>query len=739
MISTVSLIWFCLVYLAATSLTSKIIPCEEQLLPKVSNEPVEPPYESLATFYENLSDAGKAFYDLCFKISETIEANASYFVSGDDFEVIDKFHRDDIFEFIRIIKVFNIRKLTLLISLILTSFSYADFRNIAQGFVQAEGNEYQKITKEIFSNFHPFIKKFLENPFLNPTDLAKKEKSLNQRKDLLRIMLSILQQTDCSQFVIVVSKTKISTHFYLRIMNRYIDGIKVNFLIGAEETNYQLVKLAKRYARKLPTAEWHLEKVLTPLLLWLFYSHHIVKYERADISVECLKPLFLAQLVVARYSGNYKEAFSSFNNERVVFKAIWIIYYFKLEDLPSKIIDSSKDGDISAITKLINTKSKSSWLLEAYRKLLRFQYAKTCLKVPNRPKEPIDESFVTFYDNLSASGKAFYKLFSTVYESIKKDSSYCILFNDFASLKGFYFSNTLEYVRIMKTSNERRKILFYSRIVTVDWLEDLQAEAKVIFDSKQKPNSKIIQQIFHDFSRLIGDQFNRPFPGFSIEEKEQKLKRGKEISNILVSILHTVSCSSFEVDLKFPRENISTESYGKIMTGFIERTVVDCLAGARDVHFQLTQLGKRCLGNIPKDKRARENVLTLLVLWRFYARQIVLYEYENIAVEDLDPIFLAQLTLGESAKYLEEIFTFFPGDHVVPDALIRLYQNHFTLFPKDIILPTQIDEIGRVENLLRTKEDWKENISWLLQVHVKLLRSSERQKNTYVLKKSAEN
>jgi hypothetical protein len=105
----------------------------------------------------------------------------------------------------------------------------------------------------------------------------------------------------------------------------------------------------------------------------------------------------------------------------------------------------------------------------------------------------------------------------------------------------------------------------------------------------------------------------------SIEQKEKLLRERKEIARIMISILQEIDYSNFKVSFTDLGKCLSTQVYIRVMTNFIDGIVVDSLAGAQMVSFHLMQYS----GKIPHQEPFQQKVMTLLILWSFYARRIV--------------------------------------------------------------------------------------------------------------------
>jgi hypothetical protein len=159
---------------------------------------------------------------------------------------------------------------------------------------------------------------------------------------------------------------------------------------------------------------------------------------------------------------------------------------------------------------------------------------------------------------------------------------------------------------------------------------------------------------------------SEPFLNGSCEEKEKNLQGRKEIVRNILQILSQVNNSNYKIKFPFPKRKVSTQSYIRIMTIVIDEFVVDSLLGAHSVFFKLSQLSKRHSGVIPKEGPLMEEIFSLVILARLYSRHIVNHEYSTVNVEDLTPIFLAQLVMTSRwFMMLEKIFTFFCNPRII--------------------------------------------------------------------------
>jgi hypothetical protein len=340
-------------------------------------------------------------------------------------------------------------------------------------------------------------------------------------------------------------------------------------------------------------------------------------------------------------------------------------------------------------------------------------------------EKPGSKSLYLFYqEDLSDSGKVFFLLFSKIYTEIKIDHSYQISIDDFNEVGKFYASDSFEFMKIIRAFHDRKMVLLACLLLSAEDV-DYYNFAELLFDPKIQNYFRSTRKIFEVFNDLIGTLFMKPYPNSNIEEKEKLLIERKETAKIMISILQEINNSQFNFVLPFPRRIFSTQDYIRIMIIFIDGIVADSLAGAQMVNFHLKQFHKKYPGKIPIAEPFQEEIYTLLILWRFYARHIINHEYKNIWVEDLDPIFLAQLIETTYARYLENIFTVF-GVEIVSEALVSLYYDEVVNLPSSCVeyKGRRIGNVGRIMSLLATeKENEQGNTCWKLKAYIKLFHS----------------
>ena len=92
-------------------------------------------------------------------------------------------------------------------------------------------------------------------------------------------------------------------------------------------------------------------------------------------------------------------------------------------------------------------------------------------------------------------------------------------------------------------------------------------------------------------------------------------------------------------------------------------------------------------------------------------------------VESWSTVFVAQVTLTDRAKLLEDIFAFFNNDQIISET-IGLIRFHL---PPSVIRPTELNKIGYIWNALLLKQN--ENFSWLIKVYRKLMRFNSNSPN----------
>jgi hypothetical protein len=345
---------------------------------------------------------------------------------------------------------------------------------------------------------------------------------------------------------------------------------------------------------------------------------------------------------------------------------------------------------------------------------------------PSLPEEPLSKCFHLFYKDLSDSGRGFFSLFSRIYAEIKNDHSYKISSGDFDEINKFYSSESHEFMTIIRELHDRKLVLFACLLLSeaVNYYD----YAEWLFVSKFYDYNRTTGKIFEVFNQLIGKLFMNPYPNSNIEEKEKLLIERKETAMIMVLILEEISNSKsnskHKISFSFTSRIFFTRDYIRIMKNFINRIILDPLAGAQVVNFQLKQFHKKNSGKITAVEPFQEEVYTLLILWRLYARHIIRHEYKNIFVEDLDPIFLAQLIETFYARNLEAIFRVFEVG-IVSNAMISLYYAEVINIPSSCmdykVRGRKISNIGRALSFLTLKkENEQENTCWKLEAFIKL-------------------
>jgi hypothetical protein len=370
----------CLTSSIRTNLVPKFLSCDGKVDLINPAKPVEPPQDSLIDLLRDLSTPGKGILSIITNICERtrdgfLASNYVELINYIEYDAIREFFTCHAQELMKIVKAFNNRKMVLIIGEILYYSSIFGFHGDMIYFGKQPGSEYQKITTWVFTKFSQFISELLDAPFPN-LNIEENKKLLNYRKETARIMLLILQQVDCSTFMIEFYKAgnrKISTRSYLQTMENYIDAIEADSLMGAGEIILQLRQMPENHSGLIPNEQPFQEKVLAQLLLWHYYSCRITDYEYENASVESLDPKFLAQLISTNYAINLSEIFSLFSGNQVIDMAITYIQSCKLYLLPSSLFEISQIDDIKYISHLINTKQdwkdNTGWLLKVYRKL----------------------------------------------------------------------------------------------------------------------------------------------------------------------------------------------------------------------------------------------------------------------------------------------------------------------------------------------------------------------------------
>jgi hypothetical protein len=350
-------------------------------------------------------------------------------------------------------------------------------------------------------------------------------------------------------------------------------------------------------------------------------------------------------------------------------------------------------------------------------------------KSPSLPEEPVSKSLYLFYqEDISDSGKAFFSLILKIRAEIKKDPSYRLPPKVDDEVRKFYNSNPYEFMKIIWAFHDRNMVLITCLLLNHDlnfndWAKGLSYWYLEIYQTNT-------EKVYIVLNLLIGFLLRKPYSSSSnMEEKERQLNERKKVVKIILLILQEIDNSNFEINFPFLRRNLSTRSFIRIMTKFIDGIVADSLAGAQVVNFHLNQFGKKYPGTIHSKEPFQEEITTLLMLWRFYARHITHNEYANIDVEDLDPRFLAQLIETKYEGYLEEIYTFFSKKHIVSKAASTLYGLNLDNFRSSLIdSKRKIGKIGCLSNFISTSNNWSEMSVWELKVYIKLLRCQIRKK-----------
>jgi hypothetical protein len=278
-------------------------------------------------------------------------------------------------------------------------------------------------------------------------------------------------------------------------------------------------------------------------------------------------------------------------------------------------------------------------------------------------------------------------------------------------------------MKIIKASHNR-SIVFITCLL-LSYESDFYNWIKWLFEWRIISYQIITSKIFLAFNTLIGELLMWSYPNSSsIEEKEKLLAERKEIARIMLSILQDIDNSTFKVSFPYPGKSLSTRVYIRIMTNFIDGIVADSLAGAQVVNFHLMQFGKKHSGKIPSQEPFREKIMTLLVLWRFYARRIVELEYANSDVDAMRPIFLAQLVQSQFGGIMDEIFTHFNNTQIVSKATDTLFLSDVNTLPSSLVeSKRKTSKIGYISRILINTENWPEKTRWKLKALRKLLSS----------------
>jgi hypothetical protein len=339
-------------------------------------------------------------------------------------------------------------------------------------------------------------------------------------------------------------------------------------------------------------------------------------------------------------------------------------------------------------------------------------------------ENPTKSLYLFYHEDLSDSGRAFFSLFSKIYMKIKDDPSYKISNSNFEELKKFYASESLEFMRIIRAFHDKSIVLLACLLLSAD-NTNYYNFGEWLFDRKRHNYISTTRKIFEIFNDLIGMLFMKPYPNPNIEEKEKILNERKKTAKIMISILQQVNNSKFNFILSFPMRIFTTRDYIRIMTRFIDGIMTDSLAGAQVVFFKLKQFRIKHSGKIPVVEPFQEEIYSLLLLWRLYVRHITYYEYNEVCIESLDPIFLAQFIAVRTGFSLENIFPLFGENQIVTDALHYLYGAEVWNLPRVCVNNRRrIGNIGPILNYLEIeKENREEKALWNLKVYVKLLRS----------------
>jgi hypothetical protein len=281
----------------------------------------------------------------------------------------------------------------------------------------------------------------------------------------------------------------------------------------------------------------------------------------------------------------------------------------------------------------------------------------------------------------------------------------------------------LKFMKLVKAFGDRKITALVCIILSSDVPKEFKWESTSLFAGGGKFH-QITHYVFTNFNDFIGEKLRQPSAIGPIEKKEVNLQERKEIVRIMLEILYQVDSSDFTIKFPFPKREVSTQSYIRIIRNFIEELVVDSLIGADSVFFKLTQLSERHSGKIPKEGPIMEEIFSLVILACHYSRQIVYHENHNVNVEDLNPIFLAQLVMtAKDNIIMEKIFTFFCNPRIVWDTIVYLKDLCPNLmFPSEFIRESQREEFGCISNVIETRGCWEGKTRWLLEVYRKLFR-----------------
>jgi hypothetical protein len=334
-------------------------------------------------------------------------------------------------------------------------------------------------------------------------------------------------------------------------------------------------------------------------------------------------------------------------------------------------------------------------------------------------QELVPGSLAAFYQNdLSESGKSFFLLFSKICKAFAKDKSSLVSSSDFAKIKRFYTTNSLEFMKILEAFGDRKMVIIICLILKNKSVHELNIAGEIRFSFHKPLYYGNICSIFYDFNGLILTLLEKPFPNLDIVEKGKNLKDRVETLRTMLQILQEINYSHVKFCFSLTMRKISTESYIRIMTAVIERIEADFLVGATVINFQLRQLTKKHSLEFPTEEPLQRKILSLLILWRYYSIHIFRFESSCFSVDNLDPIFLAQVFLtNEYHLYLEKVFTFFKNPRIISKAISHIVKNN----PKGPMASSKRD-IGYMLSLFETYPDSKGNSRWIWEVLRKLKR-----------------
>ena len=225
------------------------------------------------------------------------------------------------------LEALNEIKLVYLTCLALDHGNYTDFQKSLEldlfGVNQGPHfKEFYSIIQRIFSIFNRQILVKLRMDFTFADSEARK-KEWNDRKDIVRVMLSILQQLSFSteSFLEFPYKCEreISPRTYIRIMSDLIEDIEMDFEAGAHKTFLRLQYLSESYDGEIPTQEPLQQKIFTLVNLFHFYSLHIIYFDPTSLNLDICTPKFLACLSMSSNAAiGWESMFASFITDRFI-------------------------------------------------------------------------------------------------------------------------------------------------------------------------------------------------------------------------------------------------------------------------------------------------------------------------------------------------------------------------------------------------------------------------------------